>query len=77
MKPRPYLRKVLRVPHHKAEATAEGREITVGQLKRTLKLLCVPDDAKIRFAAGRPESKPWAMLKSVSFYRDGNEVSLW
>ena len=53
-----------------------GTGMTVGQLKRTLASLDIPDDAKIKFALLNTGAD-WAMLESVSFCRSANEVSLW
>lgn len=56
--------------------SAMGVGVTVGQLKRMISHLRIPDDAKIKFAIGEPPPG-WALLESVSFCRPANEVSLW
>jgi hypothetical protein len=53
-----------------------GAGITIGQLKRTIDQLRIPDEATIKFAVGQP-APGWALLESVSFCRPANEVSLW
>lgn len=53
----------------------EGRDaaLTVGQLKRQLAALNVPDDATLKTASG----KNWLWTSNMSFCRTMNEVSLW
>lgn len=61
---------------HDMRISAMGTGLTVGQVRRMLDQLKVPDDAKIKFAIGQP-SPGWALLESLSFCRTDNEVSLW
>jgi hypothetical protein len=61
---------------HDMRISAMGTGLTVGQVRRMLDQLNVPDDAKIKFAIGQ-SSPGWALLESLSFCRPANEVSLW
>ncbi len=47
--------------------------LTVGDLKRQLAELNIPDDAQIKTAFGRH----WQFPRSLSFCREAGEVSLW
>lgn len=61
---------------HDLRISAMGRGITIGQLIQMAEKLQIPSDAKIKFAIGQP-APCWALLESVSFCREANEVSLW
>lgn len=61
---------------HDLRISAIGRGVTIGQLIEMAGKMQIPPDAKIKFAIGQP-SPGWALLESVSFCREANEVSLW
>jgi hypothetical protein len=58
---------------HNLSISADEQPLTIGELKRRLAALSVPDDATVKVASG----KNWLWTSNVSFCNTTNEVSLF